>query len=77
MKKLLFAAVAVSLIAGMTNCKKEDKTPTEIQDAQVVDTALTGDTTEVVWDVVDMEGNGVAVGTAEATETVAPADSVN
>lgn len=72
MKKLFLAAIAVGLMVGMTDCKKEDTTPKEIQDAQVIKNLEPGDTIqEVVGDEVDLtEQNGqvVADGQAEVTE---------
>lgn len=72
MKKVYLAAVAVALIAGMSNCKKEDKTPTEVQDAPVVKTLAPGETIQqVVGDEVSLSDQGgevVATGGEEVTE---------
>lgn len=71
MKKLFLPLAALALLAVMTDCKKEDKAPTEVKDAQVVDSLQPNQPVqEVVGDVVDMNGNGTASGVGEATQTV-------
>lgn len=74
MKKILFAAAAVLVAAGLTNCQKEDKTPTDVKDAKVVSTVTPGETIdETVGDVVevaDQNGQVVADGEGVATEDV-------
>lgn len=62
------AAVAVSLAVAVTGCKEKEKTPTEIQDAEVVSTIAPGDTVDQVEGaVVEMqEGDTEAVGVGEA-----------
>ena len=73
MKKVYLAAIALALIAGMTNCKKEDKTPTEVQDATVVKQLAPGEKIqEVVGDEVNLseqDGQVVATGGDEVTQT--------
>lgn len=75
MKKLILAVAAVSMAAAFTNCQKEDKTPTEIQDAKVVSTVAPGETLqEMVGDVVETtegsDGQTVAEGEGVAVENV-------
>lgn len=74
MKKILFAAAAILVAAGLTNCQKEDKTPTDVKDAKVVSTVTPGETIdETVGDVVevaDQNGQVVADGEGVATEDV-------
>lgn len=74
MKKILFAAAAVFVAAGLTNCQKEDKTPTDVKDAKVVSTVTPSETIdETVGDVVevaDQNGQVVADGEGVATEDV-------
>lgn len=71
---MFLAAAALFVVAGMTNCQKEDKTPTDVKDAQVVSTVTPGETIdETVGDVVevtDQNGQVVAEGDGVATEDV-------
>ncbi len=74
MKKIILAAAAVCIAVGMTNCKKEDKTPTQVKDAEVVSPITPGESiTETVGAVVetsDVDGQVVAEGDGVATENV-------
>lgn len=71
MKKIFLAAVAICFAVCFTDCKKEDTTPKEQQDAKVVDNIVPGDSENVViGDEVTMEGDNTAVGGPEVTQEV-------
>lgn len=70
MKKILMAALVVSVAVLASSCKKESGVPTDVRDAKVISEITEDDTAAaIVGEVVDVEGG-------DASEAVAVAEVV-